>query len=268
MTQDGMKAIREIALQIGHAAGDAVLVGGQSVLFWADIYKITPSGDIPALTEDVDFVASMTDIADAENAISALYSVDLRLASMDETSPNSGKMTIHHPKAGKINVDFLRMITGLDSGEVVDNAVTLSIDGVTFKIISPINLLKSKVSNLGAHLNKRNKEGVEQARLAVLIAEQYMMAKLADPDKKPPYQDFEKIIRLSMSDAALYANKYFGIDPMAAIPLDKLSDLDQFKIKRYSVAMNQIQIKRDKFDELIERMARYDNNATSSRFQP
>lgn len=266
-TNPEMLAIREVALLVGHATSDAVLVGGQSVLFWAEIYGVIPKDDIPALTEDVDFVAGLTDISDAENALSAKYKVDLRIAGMDDASVNSGKMTVHHPVFGKLNIDFLRMITGLDTSDVTANAISLSVDGINFKIISPINLLKSKISNIGAHLNKRNVEGVEQAKLAIEIASRYMIEKIG-LQPKPPYGDFEKIISFSRCDAALYANKFHGLDTMKALPIKSLQKDDPFLLKRYPVAMEQIEIKRKKFDDLIERMAHYDNQAESNRFQP
>lgn len=266
-TNPEMLAIREVALLVGHATNDAVLVGGQSVLFWGEVYGVIPKGDIPALTEDVDFIGGLTDIVDAENALAAKYKVDLRIASMDDASINSGKMTVHHPVFGKLNIDFLRMITGLDASDVVSSAILLSIDGIEFKIISPVNLLKSKISNIGAHLNKRNKEGIEQAGLAVEIANRYMTEKIG-LQPKPPYGDFEKVIALTKCDAALYANKFHGLDTMKALPIESLPQDDPFLLKRYPVAMEQIEIKRKKFDDLIERMARYDNQAESNRFQP
>jgi hypothetical protein len=262
-----MESIREIALLVGRASDDSVLVGGQSVLFWAEIYGLVSRDDIPALTEDVDFVAGLTDIIDAENALSAKYKVDLRIANMDDVSANSGKMTVHHPVSGKINIDFLRMITGLDSGDLILSAISLSIDGVQFKIISPINLLKSKISNIGAHPGKRSEEGVEQARMAIKIAEKYLIEKVA-AQIKPPYSDFEKIIAFSKCDAALYANKFYGLDTMKAIPLDVLPKDDPFLLKRYDTAMTQLVIKRDKFDALIQRMESFDKKPKSSRFQP
>lgn len=261
-------AIRDIAITSGSANEDITLVGGQSVLFWAEAYNIQVPQNIAILTEDVDFVANKTDILDVEEALSARFSCKLIIADMDQSSPNSGKMSVEYPGVGKINIDFLRMITGVDPGEVSKNAFPFDLgDGSVIHIISPILLLRSKISNIGAHLNKRNEEGIAQAKLAIEIAKKYLEDRILN-GSKPPYQEFEEVIRFSRCDAALYANKFHGLDPMAAIPLEAIPADDPFLVKRYPVAMEQLKIKRQKFDTLIQRMDACNKNSKSGRYQP
>lgn len=259
-------AIRDIAMRIGQASEDITLVGGQSVLFWAESLNVPIPPGIALLTDDVDFLASKTDILEIEDALAHQFDCKLIIAGMDESSPNSGKMTINYAGTEKINVDFLRLITGIDSNEIEKSSFPFEVDGKIIHVISPVLLLRSKVSNIGAHLNKRNEEGLAQAHMAIEIAKKYLESRCASENM--PYAEFEDIIRFARSDAALYANKFHDIDVMTSIPIASLASDNPFKVKRYPVAMNQIQIKRDKFDDLIERMARYENNATSSRFQP
>ncbi|MDP2759913.1 MAG: hypothetical protein Q8O64_05835 [Sideroxyarcus sp.] len=261
------RAIRDIAIRIGRSSEDIILVGGQSVLFWVEIFDIPLPKELPILTEDVDFIASMSDIVDAEDAISPVFDMKLAIASMDETSPNSGKMTIKYPDVGKVNVDFLRMITGLSVEEATKDPFPMNIDGDVIQVLSPILLLKSKISNIGYHLSKRNDEGIAQGRLAVAIARRYLELKIKEGDKMP-YSLFEEIIRFSKNDVASYAYQFNGIDTMTAIPVEMLPKDDPFVVKRYPVAMNQVSIKRAKFAAMVERMSACDNDALNARFHP
>lgn len=262
-------AVRNLAIELSEASSEMVLVGGQSVLFWAEIYGVPTPPGIAALTEDVDFVATSTNAMDVENVIANKYKTSLKIATMDDVSPNSAKMSILISGAGKINIDFLRQITGLDTDEVVEDAAIITIDGHQIKVIPPLLLMKSKISNLGAHLNKRCEEGVGQARMSVDILHRHLVSWFAsNPDSKPPYQQFEQIIRFSRSDAALYAFKYYGIDPLAALPVEAMAQDDPFVVKRLPVAREQIGICRAKFDALIERMESINKEPARARFQP
>lgn len=263
-------AIRDIALRLGVASEDMVLVGGQSVIFWSEMLGIPLPEDIPALTEDVDFIAMQTDIVGAEIAVSAVFDAKLLIATLDDSSPNSGKMIIDYPGIGKVNVDFLRTITGVGTDEAIKTAFPMTVDGRSIRVLSPILVLQSKVSNLGAHLNKRNREGIAQASLSIEIARRYLVAKceVTQDGKKPPYQQFEQIIRFSRSDAAMYAYKFHGLDPMASLPVEALPQDDPFLIKRLPVAREHIAEQRKKFDALIQRMDAFDKKPKSARFQP
>ncbi len=270
------EAIRAIALSIGGGASDAVLVGGQAVLFWANEMGIPVPPGIPLVTRDVDFIASIPDIMDAESAISKIYNSSLVIAGMDDASPNSGTLVVDYPGACKINVDFLRTVTGLGTGEIRESSFPMKIKGqnggeIVMRVISPIDLLISKVSNLGAHPNKRNAEGIAQAKLTVEIVKRYLEEKIVEANKaaqKAPYRQFEQVVNLAMDDPALFAHRNFGIDVLRAIPLEALDLADPFIVKRLPVVERQVAVKREKFDNMIMRMESFGHNEMSARFHP
>lgn len=262
------KKIREISLIIGQQEKNSILVGGQSVVFWSEIYKIPQTHGLTVLTEDVDFVSAKEEALHAESVLSLFYETKINIATMDETSPNSAKMSVFVPNLGKINVDFLRMITGLDTKDLSLKSSIIQIEGHSIKIINPFQLLTSKISNLGSHLNKRGPAGIAQADLAVKILNKHIEHNTQEHGIKNSYSQFEKVIKFAFSQPACFSKQFCDVDVMEAIPLHAIPEDDPFMIKRLPVAQKQVYEYRERFEAMADRMTSYGHDPNYQRFQP
>src|ERR1035438_1025137 len=82
----------------------AILVGGQSLTFWIDLFDITiPPIETPYLTMDADVLATKHD---AKIVADELHGT-LKIATMDDNTPNTAIVTYQTPDGRSLFVDFM-----------------------------------------------------------------------------------------------------------------------------------------------------------------
>ncbi len=201
---------------------DAILVGGQAVMFWADYFKIPL--EAAAMTADIDYVA---DRAIARRVAARLqHPHQIHFPKMDHPTVNTAQILItlpHYPDP--IIVDFLVSVAGMTPREVEAGAVPVDLDGAQMMIFMPLALLHSKLLNLLLLEAKRNEEGIAQAKAAVAIGRAFVDSRLNDrAPAKAILASIEKIFAIALSRAGLFAFHEYGIDCLAVIPLNRLTD--------------------------------------------
>lgn len=226
----------------------AILVGGQSLTFWVDYFKTpVPKSDTPYLTQDADVLATKHDA----RIVAAELQGTLSIADMDDHTPNTAIVTYKTPDGRTLFVDFMGTLIGLKNEEVRKLAVELEHPTYGFiRILHPTLVLKSRIVNLHRLTSKRDTNGIEQARLAVLVAkaffENYVSSGLAggNPDRYL-LNRVTWLGKLALSDEGIFVFTHWGIDVMKAAPLEFITN-KKFHAEHWPRLDARVRLKRDR----------------------
>lgn len=240
----------------------AILVGGQAIAFWSDYYNI--ASDLPAITRDIDFYGGSDAVAFGENALS-LYHVEAYLPDLDDSTPNSGKLTCT-VNGQSIEIDFLYSLIGLSDDEIESTATSVEFQHNVLNVLHPLLCLKSKVNNLAVLIGKRTPEGIEQVRLSIEIVSAYLNELLAK-DQRAAIKICEHLFRLALRESALFVNYQYNLDVIDAIPIDQFN-VPEFIQTRVPQVIQQINDKRAGFEKLMQRkIEQFGHVIESERFR-
>lgn len=249
---------------IGIASGDeAVLVGGMAVEFWRSYYGIELR--TPSLTTDIDFFADRTFVIDSVKRLRASGEKAKEfLSSMDDATPNSGKVAVYRENAEPIEIEYLYSIGNLSDDDIEGKAVRGKIGGKEVRVVNPLILLEMKIGNLARYPSKRDAAGQEQARIAILAAGMFLAS---GSNPREVLNAAERIIRFSAKDAACYSRHDFKLDPMQSIT-EKVLEVcgNEFRSIRLPQALAWIHQRQEKFDAMIARMKRSGAKPSELRF--
>lgn len=199
-----------------------VLVGGQSLAFWVDYFEIPyPEFDTPALTQDADFFGLAVDAEYLAKALGAR----VFLATMDHITPNTATLEFVGQSGQRLLIDFLSMLIGLKDEEIKRLAVEFTRDDQRLRVLHPLLCLESRFHNLHRLSAKRNTNGVIQARLAVEVARAYIES--VQDDRLLPRKAARRVVAPAGSQAGIFVNSQYGIDPLdAVVPSSFSTDRD------------------------------------------
>lgn len=192
---------------------NTVLIGGQAIALWCKQYGIEPR--LPVLTEDVDYLGTKSEA----RRISARLKIPhtLKIATFDDATPNSALLRVElEGRPEPVLVDYLASIVGVNSKDLERSAVVVEYEGQTLRVIHPVLLLKSKISNLYLLENKRTREGLEQARLAIQVVAAYI--EHSGMNQRDLLDVIEALGRFAATTPARFAAKEFGLRCLDAIP--------------------------------------------------
>ncbi|EUC14794.1 hypothetical protein [Paraburkholderia hospita] len=217
LTRDQASAIIQRA-----SSDDTVLVGGQSVVFWAEYFRIALP--FPVLTRDIDFYGGRDDIQQAEVRLQA-YNPRVFYAEIDAGTINTGKIAIDVPGLpDPCEIDFVHTVAGLGAADVFDKAVRFSLDGVELNVIHPLALAESKLVNVATIARKRNPEGIAQAGLAIEIARHFIASSIGQVEARSTLNMVKRLVRFAtFTDASHYGWYHYNLDLTQAIPVAELS---------------------------------------------
>lgn len=182
-----------------------VLVGGQALAFWMDRYGVPPIQGYPAVSRDMDVLAqSAADTGDvirlakvldgtpvfpSEHALTALVGQAVKL--IDEES--------------YLNVDVICRVYSANTDLVRKAALTIEDGDVIFRVMHPIDLLKSRLDNLYGLAEKRTPLGEAQLQASIAVAQEFQREFFTPNDEdegRSPALRFTKAIEhMARSDA-------------------------------------------------------------------
>ena len=210
---------------LGYLADDnVVLVGGQSVMFWAHHYQLLNQHE--SFTTDIDLFGNSADIESADARLIAVHH-ETKYAELDDSSPNSGVILINATGRAKVRVVYLWSVYGLAGSDIQERSVPLKMSGFkhALRVLHPLMCLESKVANIGAFPLKRDAFGVKQADLSIQIARSYVEGLLQQQRQRDALNAVERIFRIAQMDASSFAWHVFALDVTKAIPPhEKLPD--------------------------------------------
>jgi hypothetical protein len=195
-----------------------LLVGGQALAFWADHLSVErPAHLADGVTADADF------IGDSALAKELGKTLGWRtwIPTLDDSTPQTGKVTQRLRSGGVKQVDFLSGVAGLTTKDLMRRAIDMDVPGVGhLRVLHPIDVLDSRIQNLHLLKQKRNAAGIAQAHLAVGVARAFIRKEIAERGERKALKLLERVAEIAEDIAAVRVHALYAVDPLGAVPLD------------------------------------------------
>jgi hypothetical protein len=143
---------------------------------------------------------------------------------------------------------------GLDTEAVRRRASEVILaDGVTVRLLHPLDVLESRLRNLDVLSSKRNAIGVAQARLAVTVARAFIEGYMdAGGDPRTVRQAVKRVEKLALDTRLSRVAFTHDIDVLAAIPVARIA-YPRFHEQQWPKLVARLERKREKFVALQAR---------------
>lgn len=231
-----------------------LLVGGQALAFWADHLQVErPESLVSGVTADADFIG--------DAALATTLGIHLGwqtwIPSLDDSTPQTGKVT-HRTKSGKVKqVDFLSGVVGLTTKDLARRAIEMDIPDIgRLRVIHPVDVLDSRIQNLHLLPEKRNDAGIAQARLALGVARAFIAREVATRGERVGLKLLERIAEMAIDIAAVRVFLLYGIDPLEAVPLEQFRTTTALHKVRWPQIVAEVTRKRESMRKLAAEVSR------------
>lgn len=221
----------EVAEILTHCGDTALLVGGQSLAFWATRYSIKPFGILAAaVTSDVDFIGS----AEVANNLGRSLGWQVWLPAPDDPTAQVAKLTKTIHGVGIKQIDFLSSILGLQTNRVEQRAVKVTFpNGARIRVLHPLDVLESRLRNLLILRSQQIAARVAQAGLAISVTASYLRSLIAEGTEIRVIHDaVERIAKIALNKRLAEVCVQHDLDPLHAVPSASLPG-DDFKSRRW-----------------------------------
>jgi len=213
-TPADLRKLFQVIHDIG--ADRVILVGGQSLTAWVQYFDIQlPAIDGRFLTADADFQGTKADAEAIANALGG----KIQYARMDDHTPEVAVVEYQGAEGPILHIDFLTGILGVPPEDVAEFSLALALPGhAAINVIHPTLVLESRCSNLERLPQKRNGNGITQAKVGCQIVQRYLELQIADPERhRACHNNARRLLQLAQSKAGLYVWKNYGIDVLSPI---------------------------------------------------
>jgi len=229
----------------------ALLVGGQALAFWADRLGVElPTELDPTVTADADFIG---DSALAKE-LGRTLGWKSWLPTLDDATPQTGKVTLRL-KDGRIKqVDFLSGVVGLTTKDVERRAVELDVPDIgRIRVMHPLDVLDSRIQNLHLLTEKRTPAGVAQAKLALDVVRAFIRDAVTRRGERVGLKLLERVVAIAEDIAAIRVFLQEGIDPLAAVPLESFRTTSKLHSQRWPTIQTELARRRELVSRTLKR---------------
>jgi hypothetical protein len=231
-----------------------LLVGGQALAFWADHLQVErPRSLMSGVTADADFIGDSVLARDLGRRLGW----KVWIPALDDSTPQTGKVT-HRTRSGEVKqVDFLSGVVGLTTKDLARRAIELEVPDIgRLRVIHPIDVLDSRIQNLHLLPEKRTEAGIAQARLAVDVARAFIRQVVAARDERTGLKLLERVADIADDIAAVRVFLLYGIDPLKSVPLEDFRTTSALHKVRWPQIVASVGEKRESLRKLSLRATR------------
>lgn len=213
--------------------GRALLVGGQSLAFWAQHYRVKPLGVLAEnVTSDADFLGKAEIARDLWQALRPL---DWKYwqPTPDDPTAQTAKLSKTVQGQGIKQVDFLDAIIGLRTEGIEGRAPLLALaDGTRLRVLHPLDVLESRLQNLAQLAEKRTLQGAAQAHLALEVVRCYLDELLRKDSPRRLFDAIERVAQMAQQAALGPVLQEYGLDLLSVVPVDRIPS-EEFRTRRW-----------------------------------
>jgi hypothetical protein len=226
----------------------ALLVGGQALAFWADHLQVDRPADlVSGVTADADFIGDSVLARDLGKHLGW----QVWIPRLDDSTPQTGKVTHRTPNGGVKQVDFLSGVVGLTTKDLARRAVEMDVPEIgTLRVIHPVDVLDSRIQNLHVLPEKRTDAGIAQAHLAVGVARAFIHQEVATRGERVGLKLLERLVAIASDIAAVKVFLLYGIDPLEAVPLEDFRTTSALHKVRWPQIVAEVTQKRESLRRL------------------
>jgi hypothetical protein len=231
-----------------------LLVGGQALAFWADRLQVErPANLVSGVTADADFIGDSV----LAKELGKRLGWQTWIPALDDSTPQTGKVT-HRTRSGEIKqVDFLSGVVGLNTKDLIRRAIELEVPNIGhLRVIHPIDVLDSRIQNLHLLPGKRTKAGVDQARLAVNVVRAFIREEAATRGERVGLRLLERIADIATDIAAVRVFLLYDIEPLQAVALEDFRTTPALHKVRWPQIVAEVMAKRQSLKKLSSRRTR------------
>lgn len=226
-----------------------ILVGGQAVSFWAEFYAegddhLQENG--PYASRDVDFLAGRAEVSDA----AARLGVKAFVPSIDDHTPNSGKLTFTGQTGKAITIDFMGELYGLSRRDAVNTSIKVEWSGVRFLVMHPLLCLESRLANSYGSLRRQNEHSLRQLEASIHIVRQHIASELHQGHQRIALNLTGQVAELAVEDPAKEAYVTRRIDVLQAVPAEAFESA-AFRQTRWPQIMAETARKREQYSKVF-----------------
>ena len=233
-----------------------LLVGGQALAFWADRLQVErPANLASGVTADADFIGDSALARDLAKRLGW----QIWIPALDDSTPQTGKVT-RRTKSGEVKqVDFLSGVVGLTTKDLARRAIEMEIPEIgRLRVIHPVDVLDSRIQNLHLLPEKRTPAGIAQARLAVDVVRAFIREEVVTRDERAGLRLLERVADIATDIAAVRVYLLYGIDPLKAVPLENFRTTSSLHKVRWPQIVAEVADKRQSLRKLSSRAKRPD----------
>jgi hypothetical protein len=182
MSRDGEAYMPQELIErvLESASTDVVLVGGQALAFWMGHYGLRGPANLPAISRDVDFFTR--DAANHKPLAAFARTIRGRAEILPDRAISALIGSAIAPAGDDriYNVDLLHAVIGITREQLEANAVDVTLpDGKTrFRVMHPLDVLKSRNANLHKLVEKQDDIGQLQFALAIEVSRKFFEQEL------------------------------------------------------------------------------------------
>jgi hypothetical protein len=231
-----------------------LLVGGQALAFWADHLQVERPVDlVSGVTADADFIGDSL----LAKSLGKRLGWQTWIPALDDSTPQTGKVTYRTKNGGVKQVDFLSGVVGLTTKDLARRAIELEVPEIgQLRVIHPIDVLDSRIQNLHLLPEKRTPAGIAQARLAVDVAREFIRREVATRGERVGLKLLERIADIAGDMAAVRVFLLYGIDPLKAVPLEDFRTTSALHKVRWPQIVAEVTRQRESLRKLSSKSSR------------
>src|ERR1700730_7617861 len=228
-----------------------LLVGGQALAFWADHLQVErPANLASGVTADADFIGDSVLAKDLAKRLGW----QTWIPALDDSTPQTGKVTHRTRDGGVKQVDFLSGVVGLTTKDLARRAIELEVPDIgRLRVIHPIDVLDSRIQNLHLLPEKRTAAGIAQAWLAVDVALEFIRREVAARGERVGLKLLERVADIAADMAAVRVFLLYGIGPLKAVPLEDFRTTSALHKVRWPQIVAEVGEKRESLRKLWSR---------------
>lgn len=234
-------------------ARSIVLVGGQAVALWTHFLR-ERSQEIaafaPLASKDIDFEGSARSVRQAADLLAAR----MRLASIDDHTPNTGIVLFLDADGVEREIDFIDQPLGLRARDIRDTAVKMIVPSdeagheVPVWVMHPERCMESRIYNAKV-LGKTDPLAMRQLRASIACAREWSRYLLdEDPSgegARAVLRINERVFRKCMRDSRFRAAEIeLSVDPFDAVLAEHQVLPARFRETRYPQMRRQLEHRR------------------------
>jgi hypothetical protein len=189
----------------------------------------------PLTSKDVDFCGNRDAVIECARRLHGTP----RLATLDDSTPNTGTVTFVDDDGAARTIDFIGNPAGLDYREVIETSIPADIldregnpTGASFRVMHPVLCLTSRAHNVASLPGYDTPVGLRQLRASIACAREFLVDVLAEDRPDDVLSLNERIFKLAAYGPGLAAYRAHGIDVFESVVLDPRLP-EKFRTLRY-----------------------------------